>query len=86
MTVLGTKPVHRISEYAYTRKITKVRLTNEEKKKIKTNCTHCGLEVQISSLKNIKYPRDARTYNWPTIKQIWCVSQYKKKKNNQKYL
>jgi Reverse transcriptase (RNA-dependent DNA polymerase) len=35
MTVLGTKPVHRISEYAYTRKITKIGLTNEEKKKAK---------------------------------------------------
>jgi hypothetical protein len=33
MTVLGTKPIHRISEYAYTRKITRVGLTNEEKKK-----------------------------------------------------
>jgi hypothetical protein len=33
ITVLGTKPVHRISEYAYTRQITKIGLTNEEKKK-----------------------------------------------------
>jgi retron-type reverse transcriptase len=36
MTILGTKPIHRISEYAYTRKITRVGLTNEEKKSRQT--------------------------------------------------
>jgi hypothetical protein len=51
MTVLGTKPVHRISDFAYTRRITKIGLTKEEKKKIKTNCTHCGLALHVISLK-----------------------------------
>jgi Reverse transcriptase (RNA-dependent DNA polymerase) len=51
MTMVGCRAVHRISDGAHNRMITRQGPTNAEIKKIMTKCTNCGVEVQNASLK-----------------------------------
>jgi hypothetical protein len=51
MTMVGCRAVHRISDGAYNRMITRQGPTNAEIKKIMTKCTNCEVEVQNGSLK-----------------------------------
>jgi hypothetical protein len=51
MTMVGCRAIHRISDNAYNRMITRQGPTNAELKRTRTTCLNCGVEVQNGSLK-----------------------------------
>lgn len=70
MIMLGSKPIHKMSDEAYDRKITGVGLSYKEKQQSITKCEYCKDEVQLHSLKRHQLSKK-------------CITERKKIHNNQ---
>jgi hypothetical protein len=74
MTMLGNKPTHRISDTAYTRMITKIGPTCDDKIKARIHCTNCGLEVQTRSFEQHQLSKRCQNAGMAIIQQdLVCI-------------